>query len=430
VSTSAPVRDRALQAGRFEADTRSDCRVTFEPRRSGAIEVELRSKVAAYYGESIVSEAKEVLAALGVQHAHLLIEDAGALPFAIAARIEAAVKRAGLGVGRHYLPHPSKTNQGGAPATARDRMRRSRLYLPGSEPKYFVNAALHGPDAIILDLEDSVHPAEKDSARLLVRDALRAVDFGACERMVRINQLPLGLEDLDEIVPEHPDLILIPKVEDRAQIVEVDRRIADIQARHKIERPLWLMPILESALGIENAFAIATASPRNVALTIGLEDYTADLGVVKTATGTESLFARQRLVNAARAASLQAIDSVYGDVGDMDGLLSWARNARAMGFEGMGCVHPLQIALIHEAFAPTTQEIERALKIVVAYEDAKKRGVGVVSLGSKMIDPPVVNRALKLVDRAEQMGLVTDEMRAKAAEVQPAPKAKSEGGEA
>ncbi len=419
-----------FSAGRFDADTRSDCRVSFSPRTSGGIVVELESKVAAYYGESIVGDARRVLVALGVEHGRVLIQDAGALPFTIAARIEAAVKRSGMAQGKRYLPHananPSKKCQGGAPA--RDRIRRSRLYLPGSEPKYFINAALHQPDAIILDLEDSVHADEKDAARLLVRNALHAVDFGGCERMVRINQLPLGLDDLDEVVPESPDLILIPKVEDGSQVVDVDQRIGEIQTRYHIDRPLWLMPILESALGIENAFAIALASPRNVALTIGLEDYTADLGVVKTAIGAESLFARQRLVNAARAASLQAIDSVYGDVADMEGLLAWGRNARAMGFEGMGCVHPLQVAVIHEAFAPSTQEIERALKIVAAYEDAKKRGIGVVSLGSKMIDPPVVNRALKLVERAEHMGLVTEEMLEKAKEPPPA-KAKSEGGE-
>ncbi len=428
MATTANANTVKFEAGRFAADTRSDCRVVFEPRTSGGIELELQSKVAAYYGDSIQQDARAVLKALGVEHARLMIEDAGALPYTIAARIEAAVRRAGLAKDKRFLPHPSKTSQGGAPV--RDRMRRSRLYLPGSEPKYFVNAALHGPDAIILDLEDSVHPAEKDAARLLVRNALRAVEFGACERMVRINQLPLGLEDLDEIVPELPDLILIPKVEEARQVAEVDDRIAEVQARHDIDRPLWLMPILESALGIENAYAIATASPRNVALTIGLEDYTADLGVVKTREGSESVFARQRLVNAARAASLQAIDSVYGDVGDMDGLLAWGRNARAMGFEGMGCVHPLQIAVIHQAFAPSDQEIERALKIVAAYDDAKTRGIAVVSLGSKMIDPPVVNRAVKLVERAEHMGLVTSEMRARASGPPPvAPKVKSEGGE-
>ena len=140
-------------------------------------------------------------------------------------------------------------------------------------------------------------------------------------------------------------------------------------------------------------------------------------------------FPRTRLVNAARAAGLQANDSVYGDVGDLEGLTAWARNARALGFEGMGCVHPLQVAMIHEGFAPTQQEIERALRIVTAYEDAQAHRLGVVSLGSKMIDAPVVQRALKLVQRAERMGVVTQEMRAAAAVRAAAPQAASDGGE-
>jgi citrate lyase subunit beta/citryl-CoA lyase len=141
-------------------------------------------------------------------------------------------------------------------------------------------------------------------------------------------------------------------------------------------------------------------------LTIGLEDYTADLGVVKTAEGRESVYARTRLVNAAKAAGVQAIDSVYGDVGDMDGLLRWGQESRALGFEGMGCIHPGQIPIVHRAYAPSQTEIDKALRIVAAFEDAKQRGLAVVSLGSKMIDPPVVNRAVKLVERARQMGLV------------------------
>jgi citrate lyase subunit beta/citryl-CoA lyase len=167
------------------------------------------------------------------------------------------------------------------------------------------------------------------------------------------------------------------------------------------------MPILESALGIENAYKIANASAQIAALTIGLEDYTADLGVAKTVVGTESLFARQRIVNSARAAGIQAIDSVFGDVGDMESLRVWALNSRALGFEGMGCVHPLQVQVIHQAFAPTQAEIEKALRIVAAYNEAQHKGLGVVSLGSKMIDAPVVQRALKLIERAQTMGLVT-----------------------
>ena len=393
---------RAAEAGHWGKEVRSDLHVALETRAEGGLEIALESRVAAYYGEAILVQARQTLGELGVRDAHVTIHDEGALPFVIAARIEAAVRRAGLGQGRRALP-----DQVSLPApSARDRLRRSRLYLPGSEPKYFINAGLHAPDAVILDLEDSVHPADKDAARILARNALRAADFGGAERTVRINQLPLGLADLEEVIPEQPDMILIPKTERAEQVAEVDRTIAELKCQHGISRPVWLMPILESALGIENAFAIAAGSPNLAAVTIGLEDYTADLGVVKTSEGTESLYARTRMVNAARAAGVQAIDSVYGDVADMDGLRLWGQKSRALGFEGMGCVHPLQIAVVHQAFAPTAGEIEKALKIVAAFEQAQQRGLGVVSLGSKMIDPPVVQRALKLVKRARDMGLV------------------------
>lgn len=390
-------------AGHCGPEVRSDLQVRLEPKDRGGLEIEIESRVKTYYGDAIRRQAEEVLEALGVRHARVEIRDEGALPFVIAARIEAAARGAGLGEGTRVLPDRLPLPE----ASARDRMRRTRLYIPGSEPKYFINAALHGSDGIILDLEDSVHVSEKDAARLLVRNALRAVDFLGCERMVRINQIPLGLEDLDEIVPESPDLILIPKVESPESVIEVDRRIAEIKSNYGITRPIWLMPILESALGIENAFAIAKAGPQIVALTIGLEDYTADLGVVKTATGSESLYARHRVVNAARAAGEQAIDSVFGDVGDLEGLRAWALNSRAMGFEGMGCVHPMQIPVIHDAFTPAAGELEKAQRIVAAYHEAQAKGLGVVSLGSKMIDLPVVQRALKLLARAKDTGLVS-----------------------
>ena len=388
------------EAGHAGAEVRSDLRVRIEPRERGGVEIDLQSRVEPYYGGSIRRQAEEIVEALGVGHAHVKIEDEGALPFVIAARIEAAARRAGLGRGTRILPERLALPD----PSGRDRMRRSRLYVPGSEPKYFVNAALHGADAVILDLEDSVHPSEKDAARLLVRNSLRGVDFLSCERMVRINQLPLGFEDLDEIVPESPDLVLIPKVEDPKQVMDVSLHIANVKADYGITRPIWLMPILESALGIENAFSIAKASDDIVALTIGLEDYTADLGVVKTVTGAESLYARQRVVNAAHAAGIQAIDSVFGDVADLEGLRAWGCSSRALGFEGMGCVHPTQIAVIHDAFAPTASEIERARRIVAAYNEAQAKGIGVVSLGSKMVDAPVVKRALKLMARAQEIG--------------------------
>lgn len=398
---SASNDSRPAEVGHWGKEIRSDLHVAIEPRDSGGLEVGLESRVAPYYGEAILAQTRQVLETLGVRNAKVAVHDEGALPYIIAARIETAAHRAGLGRNQKALPDKVALPD----ASPKDRLRRSRLYLPGTEPKYSINAALHGPDAIILDLEDSVHHAEKDAARILVRNTLRAVNFGACERMVRINQLPLGLEDLAEIIPESPDLILIPKVEHPGQVTQVDHMISELKVRHQINRPIWLMPILESSQGIENAAPIAAATDNVVALTIGLEDYTADLAVARTPEGNESLYARSRLVNAAKAAGVQAIDSVFSDVGDMEGLKHWGKNSRALGFEGMGCIHPSQIPVIHMAFAPSAAEIDKAKKIVGAFEEAQQRGVAVVSLGSRMIDPPVVQRALKLVARAKSMGL-------------------------
>jgi len=404
-----PKRSEATPAARGEAgrqgdDVRSDSYVLVEPTNEGGLDIEIESKVGALYGGSIRTSVEATMAALGMRNARVSVSDKGALPFVLASRVETAAHRAGIS----GTAPPERTVQRNAP-TARERMRRSRLYLPGNEPKFFVNAGLHQPDAVILDLEDSVHPDEKDAARVLVRNALRCVDFQEAERMVRINQLPLGFDDLEEIVPESPDLILIPKVESNDQVESVREKIGQIQEAESIERPLWLMPILESALGVENAFAIARAADTVVAITIGLEDYTADMGVVKTVDGGESLYARMRLVNAARAAGVQAIDSVFGDVGDMDGLEAWGARSRAMGYEGMGCIHPRQIEVIHRAFSPADKEIEKARRIVSAFEDAQAKGLGVVSLGTKMIDPPVVKRAQQVVKVARQAGLLTED---------------------
>lgn len=393
------------EAGRRGSDVRSDCWVAVETTQGGGLALELTSKVETLFGDAIRETVRDTLRRLGVEHARVRVEDQGALPWVLEARTEAAVFRARGQQGGEGPPPRASELPG---PTARDRLRRSRLYLPGNEPKFMLNAGLHRPDAVILDLEDSVHPREKVPARFLVRKALETVEFGGAERMVRVNQLPLGLEDLDAVVPQAPDLVLLPKVETADQVQVAQARIDGIRAERRMDRPIWLMPILESALGVENAFSIATASDSVVALTIGLEDYTADLGVVKTPQGEETWWARTRLVNAARAAGLQAIDSVYGDVADEEGLLAWGQRARGMGFQGMGCIHPRQIRIIHRAFAPSQEELDRALRVVEAFREAEERGLGVVSLGSKMIDPPVVLRARRLVARAREAGLLSE----------------------
>jgi citrate lyase subunit beta/citryl-CoA lyase len=373
----------------------------FLPANSGGVKLDFSSKLESMYGQS----TRELLLALcseaGVEHGTLFVEDKGAYPFVLRSRLESLLQQV-LDDSGLRLPNEASLSDGLPPVEPK-RMRRSRLYLPGNEAKYMINAALHQPDGIILDLEDSVAPASKFDARAMVRHALHCLDFGACERMVRINQGEMGMEDLQYLSDAPFHMVLIPKVETPEEIHALEPLVAG--------RDLLFMPIIESAKGVMNAEAIAQASPRIVALTLGLEDLTADLGVVKTPGGEETAFACSWVIHVAKAHGLQAIDSVYGNIGDEEGLRNSLREAKAKGFEGKGCVHPRQIRIVHDEFAPTAAEIDRACKIALAFESADAKGLGVVSLGSKMIDPPVVKRALRLVGVAIQAGLLSEDWR-------------------
>jgi len=387
-------------AGNKGEKDRSDCFISLELATSGGINLSLKSKVKSLYGESIIALCKEILKFFGVEHAAITIEDKGALPFVIAARLEAALKKV-IRTEKEYLPAMLTESQN---TTEKERHRFTRLYLPGNTPSLMINAGIHKPNAVILDLEDAVAVDKKIEARFLVRNALRALDFMGAERMVRINQLPAGLNDLDYIIPHHVNVVLVPKCESAHQIHEVNNHILAIQTRLNVKTSVWLMPIIESALGVMHAFEIAKAANNVVAVAIGLEDYTADLGVQRTPEGKESLFARSMVVNACKAAGIQPIDSVFSDVGDMEALKENVLQSKALGFEGMGCIHPRQINVIHENFAPNEQEIDKAKKILHAFDEATKKGLGVVSLGTKMIDAPVVKRAQRTIDLAVSMG--------------------------
>jgi len=396
-------------AGNKGKDVRSDCFVAIELTENGGIALSIQSKVEVMYGEAIKKLILDMLQFYEIINAKVSIEDVGALDFIICARMEAAIKKL-LHTNKDYLPEMLPQNKY---ETKKDKTRFSRLYLPGNTPRFIINAGIHKPDGIILDLEDSVAFEKKDEARFLVRNALRQVDFYGAERMVRINQFPRGLDDLDYIIPHHVNLVLLPKCETPGQIQEVEERILKIKKENNLSYPVWIMPILESASGIIQAYQIACSSENIVALAIGLEDYTADLGVQRTQEGTESFFARFQLVNAAKAAGIQAIDSVYSDIDDMAGLKNTIQISRTIGFEGMGCIHPRQIPVIHEYYAPEEKEIERAKKIVEAFKIAESKGLGVVSLGSKMIDPPVVKRALKTIELAISLGKLNSDWHVK-----------------
>lgn len=399
----------SFSAGKRGTTVRSDCWIQISKNLEGGAgspSFNIKSKVGNLYGAAIKKQLEELASFFGLTDVEITFEDAGALPFVIAARFEAAVKRMDTTITSEYLiPFLHEDVK----PTVKTRLRRSRLYLPGNEPKFFVNAGLHEPDGIILDLEDSVAPDEKDAARYLVRNALRSVDFYGTERMVRINQLPMGLEDLKFVVPAKVNLILIPKVEEASQILEVEKELEAIKKLHGIKDDIWFMPIIESAKGAINAYEIAKSSNLVCSLAIGLEDYTADIGAERTLEGNESFWARMQVVNAAKAAGIQAIDSVFSDVGDMEGLVKSTLESKSFGFEGKGCIHPRQIQPIHTAFAPTSKEIEKAMKIVMAFEDALSKGLAAVSLGTKMIDPPVVKRAQRVIELAIQQGMLNSD---------------------
>jgi len=396
-----------VSVGNKGKGVRSDCAVTLELTESGGIQLQVESKVNAIYGKQNEKLIVDILSFYSVQNASILVEDSGALPFVLAARMEAAIRKV-TGSEKEFLLPVLPQNQY---QTTRDRNRISRLYLPGNTPSLMINAGIHHPDGVILDLEDAVAIDKKYEASFVVRNALRNLDFYGAERMVRINQIPRGLDDLDYIIPHNVHLLLVPKCESADQIKVLNQKIDELKAKHNINYDIWLMPIIESALGVIKAYEIATAAKNVVSLAIGLEDYTADLGVKRTLEGNESFFARTQLVNACRAAGIQPIDSVFSDVADMEGLRENVKRSKSLGFDGMGCIHPRQIKVIHESFAPEQDEIEKAKKIVRAFDEATAKGLGVVSLGTKMIDPPVVKRAEKTINLATNLGLIPENWR-------------------
>lgn len=286
-------------------------------------------------------------------------------------------------------------------------LRRSMLFIPGNNPGMLQNGGVFGADSVILDLEDAVAPGEKDAARLLVAHALLNVDFGRSETVVRINTLDtFGREDIKAIVPCEPDLLLVPKVETSQDIEKVMAMV--IEAEKPGQKKVNLVALLETPRGIAEAYSIAKADERVVALALGAEDYTAALGANRTKQGTEIFTARTLVVNAAAAAGVQSIDTPYTDANDEQGLLEDTQTAKQLGFKGKLSINPRQIDVIHEVFNPTAHDIEWAERVVEAIRWAEAEGSGVASLNGKMVDAPVVNRAERILYLAKLLGLTKE----------------------
>ena len=292
-------------------------------------------------------------------------------------------------------------------------MRRSLLFLPGNNPNMLINGNCLGADAVIFDLEDAVSPAEKDAARILVRNTMRYMDFCGCEIIVRINSVdtPYWKADIDAILPYKPSLILLPKTSSAQDALTADAYMTEVEARLGYEKnTVGLMPLIETAMGVENAFSIASSTKRVQALFLGAEDLTADLQCKRTKEGREIEYARTRLVVAARAAGIDVYDTPFTDVNDDEGIVVDAGVAKALGFTGKSSISPRHVEVINQVFSPTLKEIEYAYEVMDAIALAKEQGKGAIALHGKMIDAPIVMRAERTIAMAEALGISREEM--------------------
>lgn len=284
----------------------------------------------------------------------------------------------------------------------KDRLRRSMMFVPGNNPGMIRDAHIYGADSIMFDLEDSVAYTEKDAARLLVfKRALP--EFGSRETVVRINDLSsgLGIEDLEAVVRAGVQVVRLPKTDSAQDVIDCEREIARIERESGIPvGTTGMMAAIESANGVLNAAEIARASNRLIGIALGAEDYVTDLKTTRS-DGIELLFARCMILNAARAAGIAALDTVYSDVNNEEGFLAEAMLIKKLGFDGKSVINPRQIEPLHRVFMPSEKDLNKARLSWAAIEEANARGSGVASLKGKMIDKPVVTRARRLLDLYE-----------------------------
>ena len=292
-----------------------------------------------------------------------------------------------------------------------ERLRRTMMFIPGNNPSMMQDAYIYHPDSIMLDLEDSVTMAEKDAARMLVHNALKTIDYGNIERVVRINPLntPYGKKDVEAVVKGGVDVIRMPKTETADEVREVEAEIERVEKELGCVGRTQSMAAIESALGIVNAYDIATASKRMMGIALGAEDYSANLKTQRTKEGTELQLARETIVVAARAAGIDALDTVFSNLNDMEAFRNEVELIKRMGFDGKSIINPRQIEIINEVFAPKEKDIEKARTILAAIKEAAEKGSGVIAVNGKMVDRPVVIRAQRTIDLAIASGILTKE---------------------
>lgn len=286
--------------------------------------------------------------------------------------------------------------------------RRALLYMPGDDWKKIVKATTLGVDCICMDMEDGVAVSRKAEARVTIAKALRELDFGASEKLARVNSIGSGWErdDIDAVLPFHPDGIVIPKVESREQVEWGSRLIEAAELKYGWTlNSIRMLVGVETALGILNLKEIA-AHPRLDGIIFGGEDYAASVGARRTREAVELLYARQAVVAACAAFGLQAIDIVYIDFKDAEGLRLEAEQGAGFGFSGKQIIHPNQVEVTQTAFTPSDEALEEARRIVETFEASQKEGKGAYALDGKMIDMPLLKNAQKTLARARAAGKI------------------------
>ena len=286
-------------------------------------------------------------------------------------------------------------------------LRRTMLFMPGNNPGMLQNAGILGADSIILDLEDAVSLTEKDSARILVREAIKNIDYDNVEVVVRINPFTTeyAQKDIDVIARVKPDALMIPKATEE-ELIAINEILTKIEIEEGFEkRAIKLFVIVETAYGVENVYNIIKSCDRIVGILLGGEDLTSDLGIKRTKEGEEIFYARNKVAIACKAMKVDSIDTPFTDTNDFEGLEKDTRKAKSLGITGKAAINPRQIDTIHSVYAPTVEEMKYAKRVLEAMEDAEAEGKGVFSLDGKMIDAPVINRAKNTVELAKLLGL-------------------------
>lgn len=288
------------------------------------------------------------------------------------------------------------------------KLRRTMMFVPGNNAGMVRDANIYGADALMFDLEDSVSIYEKDSARLLVYNALKTIDYEGTERVVRINALdsPYGMEDIEAIVRARPDVIRLPKTETAQDVIDVQKVVESVEKEAGISvGSTKLMAAIESALGVLNAREIAFSSKRLIGIALGAEDFVTNMRTTRSKDGVELLAARSNILLAARAAGIYALDTVFSDINDEEGFENEVKLIKQMGFDGKSVINPKQIPVVHKIYTPTQKELDKAVRVIHASEEALKKGSGVVSLNGKMVDKPIIERAKRALALAKAAGI-------------------------